>query len=254
MTGYFFVMRSNLAELDNLREQKERQKEKVNNLQKQTEEMKKKLRDLDSLDKQIKDLVGIKNTIKMEASRSNTLVRRKLYTDSNNLNVEIVNLETDLKTLNEKIDDKKSKLPEIKEEIINKKALLAAQPTVLPSDGRITSSFGYRKSPFGRRSEFHDGLDIAAAYGSPVRASADGVVVEAGWKSGYGREVIVDHGYGLKTGYGHNSKILVKVGQRVKKGEVISRVGSSGRSTGPHLHFIVFENGKAVDPRRYLFR
>ncbi len=105
---------------------------------------------------------------------------------------------------------------------------------------------------FTRRKTFHDGLDIACPYGEDIKAAANGKVTFADRKSGYGRTVMIDHGHGLTTVYGHASKLLVKAGQTVKKGDVIAKVGSSGRSTGPHLHFEIRLYGSPVDPLKYL--
>ncbi|NPV29413.1 MAG: M23 family metallopeptidase [Firmicutes bacterium] len=130
---------------------------------------------------------------------------------------------------------------------------LAALPDHWPVRGEITSTFGPRRSPFGgRRSEFHDGIDLAAPWGAPVAAAGDGVVVFTGYRPGYGRTVVISHGYGYRTSYSHVSRYLVETGARVKKGEAIALVGSSGRSTGPHLHFMVEKDGALIDPLRLL--
>lgn len=130
----------------------------------------------------------------------------------------------------------------------------AAMPYGYPIRGqtRITSYFGYRRNPFGWGFEFHNGLDFPASYGTPVQATGAGVVVEAGWKGPFGLAVVVDHGYGYRTLYGHLSSISAQVGQRLERGDVVGRVGSTGRSTGPHLHYTVFRNGGEVNPARYL--
>ncbi|MDD3853108.1 MAG: peptidoglycan DD-metalloendopeptidase family protein [Syntrophomonadaceae bacterium] len=126
-------------------------------------------------------------------------------------------------------------------------------PNQWPCEGEISSTFGWRDSPFGGRSEsFHDGLDIANYSGTDVVAAGDGRVIEAGWKPVYGRTIIIDHGAGLTTKYAHNSSILVDEGERIKKGQLIAKMGSSGRSTGPHLHFSVFKGDDPVDPLIYL--
>jgi murein DD-endopeptidase MepM/ murein hydrolase activator NlpD len=121
---------------------------------------------------------------------------------------------------------------------------------LLPLRGPFTSRFGLRTHPlFGRR-HFHTGVDIAAPRGTPVRAAMDGTVLYAGWYGGYGKLVVVDHGQGLSTLYGHLSVISVNAGSRVTRGQVIGRVGSTGYSTGPHLHYEVRRNGRPVDPLR----
>jgi murein DD-endopeptidase MepM/ murein hydrolase activator NlpD len=126
-------------------------------------------------------------------------------------------------------------------------------PSTWPVEGELTDSFGYRGNPFGGGgSEFHPGQDIAAPRGTPVFAPADGCVVEAGWKNGYGQTVVVDHGNNLVTRYGHLSKIEVAVGQELKRGDELGQVGSTGRSTGPHLHYEVRVGDLPVSPLYYL--
>ncbi len=127
-----------------------------------------------------------------------------------------------------------------------------AEPSLWPVLGRLTSSFGERLDPFNGEGAFHAGLDIAAAYGTPVRAPADGVIAKAGPASGYGREVIIDHGGGITTIYGHLSAFALVAGQIVKQGQVIGYIGSAGRSTGPHLHYEVRVNNMPVNPHKYL--
>lgn len=117
---------------------------------------------------------------------------------------------------------------------------------------RVTSGFGARRDPFTRRADFHAGLDLAAPSGSDIHPIQPGTVTFSGWKSGYGRVVFIDHGDGVESVYGHNSKNLVSVGQKVDETTVLGHVGSSGRSTGPHLHLEIRLEGKAVDPVAYL--
>lgn len=125
-------------------------------------------------------------------------------------------------------------------------------PSLWPVMGRITSRFGERLDPFGGEGEFHRGLDIASHYGDDVRAAADGVVVWVGTREGYGRVVIIDHGFGLTTWYAHLSAYDTQEGMRVKRGDVIAQEGDSGRATAPHLHFEVRMNNAPVNPWRYL--
>jgi len=128
------------------------------------------------------------------------------------------------------------------------KSTTATKPSLWPVSGDITSGFGWRDSPWGGGIEFHQGIDIANYMETPIVATADGEVVQSGWSEGYGNIVQIDHGNGITTIYGHNSSIIVSVGKSVKKGQVISYMGSTGRSTGPHLHYEVRVNGTAVDP------
>jgi murein DD-endopeptidase MepM/ murein hydrolase activator NlpD len=129
----------------------------------------------------------------------------------------------------------------------------ARVPSIWPVEGESTDSFGVRGNPFGGGgAEFHPGQDIAAPRGTPVLAPAEGRVVEAGWKSGYGQTVVIDHGNGLTTRYGHLSRIEVTAGQEIKRGDQLGQVGSTGRSTGPHLHYEVRVGELPVSPRHYL--
>jgi murein DD-endopeptidase MepM/ murein hydrolase activator NlpD len=126
-------------------------------------------------------------------------------------------------------------------------------PSIWPVIGKLESGVGGRRNPFGGRGwEYHEGQDIDAAYGTPVQAAATGRVITAAWQRGYGNVIYVDHGSGLSTRYGHLSEIDVSVGQTVARGQTIGLVGSTGRSTGPHLHYEVRINNQPVDPRQYL--
>ncbi|HEX9113331.1 MAG TPA: M23 family metallopeptidase, partial [Nitrospirota bacterium] len=134
----------------------------------------------------------------------------------------------------------------------DKRSMYASTPAGWPVRGWITSPYGNRRSPFSGQLTFHEGIDIAAQTGTPVTAPADGVVVKAGFGSGYGNMVEISHGYGIKTVFGHNSRLNVKAGQRVRRGDVIAYVGDSGSSTGPHLHYEVRLNGLPVNPVKYI--
>lgn len=129
---------------------------------------------------------------------------------------------------------------------------LADAPSLWPVEGRVASSFGEREDPFNGEGAFHSGIDIDAPYGTPVRAAGDGDVASAGTESGYGREIVIDHGHGLDTLYGHLSVIAVIAGQHVTRGQIIGYVGESGRATGPHLHYEVRIHNVPVNPHKYL--
>lgn len=143
-------------------------------------------------------------------------------------------------------------LQDLYELLIDQKVFLSALPTRRPAVGYPTSGFGVRRSPYGDRDKMHEGLDIANMSGTPIKATANGAVKHAGLKPGYGKLVVIDHGYGMETWYGHASKVLVKLGQKVKRGESIGLIGNSGRSTGPHVHYEVRVNGIPVDPLPYI--
>lgn len=130
---------------------------------------------------------------------------------------------------------------------------LAATPSILPTNGWLTSAFAkMRLHPILHESRPHEGLDITAPAGTPIEAPANGTVVFVGWEAGYGNTVRIDHGYGVVTRFAHASRVLVAVGNKVKRGQRIALVGNTGLSTGPHLHYEVVVNGRAVDPLKYI--
>jgi murein DD-endopeptidase MepM/ murein hydrolase activator NlpD len=144
-------------------------------------------------------------------------------------------------------------LHDLYELLSDQKSFLNALPTKKPADGYFTSGFGVRLSPLGEGVEkMHEGLDVANVVGTPIHSPALATVLYAGRKSGYGQIVILDHGYGLETWYGHTSKILVRPGQKVKRGQTIALIGNSGQSTGSHLHYEVRVHGYPVDPLAYI--
>lgn len=140
----------------------------------------------------------------------------------------------------------------IKAEFDEQLVWISSTPAITPARGILTSGYGMRRDPITRGRAFHSGLDIAAAPGAPVYATADGVVARAGRNGGLGKSVFISHGYGLSTRYGHLSEIAVKPGQKVERGDVIGHVGNTGRSTGYHLHYEVHRDGKAVNPAAFL--
>ncbi|OGR84099.1 MAG: hypothetical protein A2902_06380 [Elusimicrobia bacterium RIFCSPLOWO2_01_FULL_64_13] len=148
--------------------------------------------------------------------------------------------------------DRMKSYKELSEFIAYQRGLSRSTPIGWPALGRATSHFGRRISPFFGRPQFHTGIDIAERAGTPVRATADGTVALARWEGGYGRLVIVDHGYGYSTFYAHNSKILVKSGDKVRRGQIISSMGSTGSTTGSHVHYEIWQNGRAINPWAFM--
>lgn len=147
-----------------------------------------------------------------------------------------------------------SRLESVRDSVERRQALAAATPSVWPVAGWLTSSYGNRKDPITKDPDFHPGLDISADYGQPVLATGDAVVGSAAPNGAYGNMVVLDHGYGIVTKYGHLSRFGVSAGQRVKRGDVIGYVGSTGRSTGSHLHYEIWMNGRLTNPMTLLAR
>ena len=165
-----------------------------------------------------------------------------------------------VRKLDARLDSQIKTLIVLREQVMNQTYGMQVQmmhtssttPDMWPVKGEVSSNYGFRNSPGGIGSTYHEGLDIAADYGVPVEATASGTVTQAGWVDGYGNLVEIKHDGGITTRYGHNSALLVTVGQQVEQGTVIALVGSTGNSTGPHCHYEVRINGDAVDPVYFL--
>lgn len=155
--------------------------------------------------------------------------------------------------LDQATDQLERELRQINDRMKSDLLRLSSVPNGLPVNGYITAGFGIRHNPFsGEGRESHEGLDVAVDHGTPVMATADGLVVHAGPHAGYGNLVILYHSNGVTTRYGHLSRVTVEQGQRVKRGDQIGHAGSTGRSTGPHVHYEVRENDQPVDPMRFV--
>lgn len=157
-----------------------------------------------------------------------------------------------LETLSKQLDDRNQQLGLLETMIMSRNLQKEVRPTGMPiKGGWISSYYGMRTDPFTGRNEYHKGMDFAGKEGSDVISVGAGVVTWAGDRYGYGKLVEINHGNGYTTRYGHNEQILVNVGDTVKKGEILALMGSTGRSTGPHVHFEVLHKGKPVDPKKY---
>ncbi|MBF0274552.1 MAG: M23 family metallopeptidase [Nitrospinae bacterium] len=161
-------------------------------------------------------------------------------------------LSEDMQELRKVSSVQKNSFIEIDKYLRKQTSILASTPSIWPVKGWITSDFGYRISPFTGLRKMHEGIDVVAKLGTPVIAPASGVVTKSREEGGYGLVVEIKHGYGLVTRFGHNSKLLVKAGDKIRRGQVISKVGSTGRSTGSHLHYEVLLNGVPVNPMNYI--
>jgi len=169
--------------------------------------------------------------------KHNSLMR-EMHSQTRELNLASINQEKGFESLYKYLE--------------NQRNFLSSTPAIRPTKGWISSSFGYRTSPFTGLREFHKGLDIANRKGTPIIATANGVVTFIGRKALLGRIIKIDHGYGMVTMYGHLQKVLKKSGEAVKRGDIIAQMGNSGRCTGPHLHYGVSLNGIPVNPKKYI--
>lgn len=169
--------------------------------------------------------------------------------DVKNVREALDNIEKNIAAKKASLEQLKETMKEQQQVIAVQQGMQAAQPSIWPAHGDVSSPYGLRWGG----SDFHPGIDIANDYGTPIVATADGVVTAAGWNSGgYGNMVDIDHGNGIMTRYGHAQQVVVSVGQSVKKGQVIAYMGSTGFSTGPHVHYEVHVNGQVVNPVNYL--
>lgn len=164
----------------------------------------------------------------------------------------ISRMHNELERLTDETSLQEQRFIELQELLENQRSLLASTPSIWPTRGWVTSGFGYRIYPFTGERRMHDGIDIANAIGTPIVAPADGIVTFVGTEGNYGKMLLINHGYGLVTCYGHCSEISAKPGQKVKRGEMVAAIGNTGVSTGPHLHYEIRVNGVPVDPENYL--
>jgi len=158
----------------------------------------------------------------------------------------------DMQNLKDQIKSTMESIGEIKDYLSQQRDLYLSTPKGWPVNGRITSPYGNREHPRSGEAEFHSGVDIAGDPGDPVRATADGIVIFSGWSGSNGNLVVLQHGFGFSTFYAHNKMVAVNIGKRVKRGDVVGYVGSTGNSTGPHVHYEVWQGGRSVNPSKYL--
>lgn len=164
------------------------------------------------------------------------------------------NLHSHIKQLSDNIHIEEEISKELLAQLERQRSLMAHTPSVWPARGWLTSPFGWRRSPFTGEREFHKGVDIAARKSTPVYAPADGMVTSYGPNGGFGNFLVINHGYGIVTRYGHLKKAYVEPGKQVHKGDIVACIGSTGRSTGPHVHYEVLINGVHVNPKRYMLK
>ena len=228
--------------IDHLEEESEIKKEELNNLKSHTRELEQKtevvnekLMEIEKLQRTLEKMAGISSP-----SRGGSL--------GPEVSLKGLNVENSMDILSEVLDDKRLELEIFIEDLEVQFEYLESVPDLRPTSGRISSKFGNRKNPFGSGIRFHQGVDIANSRGTNIVAAAKGTVTFAGYKGGYGKAIIINHGHGYTTLYAHNNSISVNVGDKVDKGDIISKMGSTGRSTGSHLHFEIHKNNKPIDP------
>ncbi len=239
---------SDRQELAKLRQINQQYREELLSLQQQAVEAENYLQEVRLLDQRVREMTGMgdRGDKTSRSGSSSTVPRSSSRSDSS---LEPSKVEQQFSRINFEAVKARETLQLLEKDLKEYYAYLAALPDHRPVSGRITSTFGVRSNPFGGRgSEFHNGVDFAVSYGTPIEAAGDGVVTFTGYRSGFGHTVVISHGYGYRSSYCHLSRSLVRQGERVTKGQKIALAGSSGRSTGPHLHFIIEKDGKEIDP------
>jgi len=252
----YLAVKQDLPRLAHLQKENTRQKEQLAALGQEMDTIGKSLSELKKFDNRLRTMVNLEtrddqtqflgiggsDPAVMGGGSGNEKAQRRM----------LKAMHQSLGNIKREIDLQISEKLELSKFLETQKSVLACTPSIWPTRGWVSSNFGYRVSPFTNEREFHSGLDISTRSRSPILCPADGIVAEAGSDYGYGRVLHISHGHGLKTMYAHLDKALVKVGQRVKRGDEIALVGSTGRTTGPHLHYEVHLNGLPVDPLRYI--
>lgn len=247
---WFYISQDEIRQVTRMKQDNREKAETIELLNQEIKKIEQQQDEIAEKQMQLKRIMGIKgeNNRPIEPSRGG---KGGLdYRARNSANNEILQQTVEIRT---QLAIQEKELDELLARVNNNKLYFRSIPNQWPTRGDISSEFGWRNSPFGGQgSSFHGGIDIANDSGVAVVAAADGTVNFAGWKGVYGKMIEIDHGYGFKTVYGHNSALLVNEGDKVKKGEEIARLGNTGRSTGPHLHFEIIKDGEPQDPRIYL--
>ncbi|MBI4634675.1 MAG: peptidoglycan DD-metalloendopeptidase family protein [Deltaproteobacteria bacterium] len=244
------------AELEFLKKQTVEQKAEIENLVAKIDNFANRMQELQQFDRKIRIMANLeKNRDKQQLLGiggpigGDDRLKSKLDIGDREL---IASMHSEVGKLNEQASKQKGSFKELLDFLKEQKSILATTPSIWPVGGWVTSEFGHRSSPFGGEKELHRGIDVATRLGAKVLAPADGIVADVSYHSDMGNEVRIDHGRGIITYYGHLSRHAVSQGAAVKRGDVIGYVGSTGRSTGPHLHYTVSLHGVPVNPRRYL--
>ena len=259
--GYFsydyVITRLSVRELNQLREEAHLQRSQITFFCEKIGDLEKKIAGMREFDRRLRILANLEGT--EESTRrlfgvggpSPEDMRETLLLQRNEEEL-MKQMRHDLERLDQQATAEAKSLGELESLLQNKRIQLSHTPSIWPTRGWFTSGFGYRISPFTGLRQMHEGVDISNRTGTPIMAPADGLVTNIGREWGFGKILVVSHGFGFSTRYGHLDKINVKIGQKVKRGEKVAEMGNTGRSTGPHLHYEVRVNGVPVNPMKYI--
>ena len=247
---HYMTFQAKQGEIEQLRQTVEAQRGVATRLQTMAEEVTR----LRAFDHQIRRLAGMEEAESAMAMGGGTVEFNKALAKGEQVEREklVDQLYQDLQRLEREVALRAESMEAVTGYLTKQKDRLAATPSIWPTRGYVSSRFGPRISPFTGRRQRHTGIDVAAARGTPILATADGIVTFSGRLAGYGRAIVITHGFGFKSFYGHNQKNKVRKGHRVKRGQVIGTVGNSGYSTGSHVHYEVIVKGTAINPLKYI--
>ena len=260
LTVFFFCdyiqVRKKGFELTQLRHETEEQRSKIYFFSSKIEDLEKQLSRLKDFDRKIRIIANLEKGQETTSfvgmgGPSPSDVRERLRAEKDETGL-VHQMRTDVERLKSEAVSREESLSELEKLLQNKREMLTHTPSIWPVHGWVTSGFGFRTNPFTGLTQMHEGLDISNREGTPVIAPADGIVSATGKDFSYGNVVVISHGFGITSRFNHLSKILVGAGQKVRRGDKIAEVGTTGKSTGPHLHYEVRVNGIPVNPSRYI--
>ena len=259
-TTFFFCdyiqVKKKAFELGRLRQETQNQRSQIQFFSARIEDLEKQLSKLKEFDKKIRIIANLERGQETTASMgmggpSPSDIRDKLKKEKDDAGL-VHQMKSDVERLQSEALSREDSLSELEKLLQVKKEMLAHTPSVWPVQGWVTSGFGFRTNPFTGLTQMHEGLDIANRVGTPIITPANGIISDVGNDIAVGKVVVIFHGFGMTSRYGHLHKVFVKVGQRVKRGDKIAEVGMTGKTTGPHVHYEVKINGVPINPARYI--
>ena len=259
-TIFFFCdyiqVRKKTFELNHLRFETQEQRSKIHFFSSKIEDLEGQLSKLKDFDKKIRIIANLEKGHETTSfmgmgGPSPSDVREKLKSEKDEKGL-VQQMRTDIERLKSEAASREESLSELERLLQTKRDVLVSTPSIWPVQGWVTSGFGFRANPFTGLTQMHEGMDISNRIGTLIVATADGIISDIGSDWAHGRILVISHGFGMMTRYSHLNKVLVRVGQKVKRGDKIAEVGMSGKTTGPHLHYEIKLNSIPVNPMRYI--
>jgi murein DD-endopeptidase MepM/ murein hydrolase activator NlpD len=259
-TTFFFCdyiqIKKKAFELNRLRQETQAQKSQIHFFSARIEDLEKQLSKLKDFDKKIRIIANLERGQETTSfmgmgGPSPSDIREKLKGEKDGKSL-IQQMKTDIERLQSEAVSREESLSELEKLLQSKREMLNHTPSIWPVMGWVTSGFGFRTNPFTGLTQMHEGIDISNRIGTPVIATANGIISDIGNDFAHGKILVISHGFGMTSRYSHLNKVLVKVGQNVKRGDKIAEVGMTGKTTGPHLHYEVRLNGIPANPMRYI--